>query len=159
MVLTNYVSNDVALQTEFSNLLKKYTEILQKLLEYPSVFKMISAIKMSVCFPTKIYQKEQNHILRVLKQNSNRLNIRDCIQILTNLRIDQVNENFEVYEELISEIIKLLTSLEEKASFKNLLDIFKLVLKMKANQTIEEYSRRLLEVFHFFFYIKKKKIS
>lgn len=138
------------------NLFRKYINVVKQQMESNIFPKSFKAMKLALVLPTKFFLEEKNHLLRVLKQHSKNIFLKDLLGMFNALNSNTVHENFPDYEEIINELRIISENSEKKMgfNFSHFLQISTAVFKMPKTQMIQKFIDNLIHVIIYLILIK-----
>lgn len=128
------------------SIFRKYVNVVKQQLESNLFQKSFKAMKLTLLLPTKYYLEEKNHLLRILKQNSKNIYLKDLLNLFNSLNSRTVAENFSDYEELVNELKIIYDNFEKKMSFSHFLQISTAIFKMPKTELIQKFTDNLIDV-------------
>lgn len=138
------------------NLFRKYINVVKQQMESNIFPKSFKAMKLALVLPIKLFLEEKNHLLRVLKQHSKNIFLKDLLSMFNALNSNTVHQNFPHYEEIINELRIISENSEKKMNFNfsHFLQISTAVFKMPKTQMIQKFIDNLIHVIIYLILIK-----
>lgn len=97
--------------------------------------------------PVKQFLEEKNHVLRVFKENLEKMSLGNLDDIFSCCNFRSLHENFGEYEEIFNISIKQIKNLESDIFFSRVFHILKVFLAFQRNEAIQNTIKIMINVF------------